>query len=109
MQNGTLEDIKTWKSKYHPDPTDLLTELLEDINFVESYVFDYNQFIDSGKTGYIRMQIFYTGATNKAEIQAVVSQFKKARERFFEISHSSSISPVYIGTLTGSVKSMAGS
>ena len=36
----------------------------------------------------IRMTIFYTEATNKTRIQVVVAQFKKTRERFFEISHS---------------------
>ena len=58
-------------------------------------------------TGYVRMQIFYTDTTNKAEIQTVVDKFKKARERFFKTSHSSLMSPVPIGTLTGSAKSMA--
>ena len=104
---GPWKNIESWKSNYHPDPTYLVTELPEDIDFVESYVFDCNRFIHPGKTGYVRMQNFYTEATNEAEIQAVVAQFKKTRERFFEISHSNSISHVHIGTLTDSVKSMS--
>ena len=33
---GPWRSIKSWKSNYHPDPTDLLTELPEDTEFVES-------------------------------------------------------------------------
>ena len=33
--------------------TDLLTELQEEVNFVESYVYDYNRFISPGKTCYV--------------------------------------------------------
>ena len=87
MKFGNLSTIQTQQ-----------IQLQEDIDFVKSYVFDYNRFI-----------IFYTEATTKAEIQAVAAQFKKIRENFFEISHSNSISPVHIGTLPDSVKSMENS
>ena len=92
-----------------PIPNRFINGLPEDINFIESYCFDYNRYIDYGKTGYAIIYIFYTKATNKAEIQAVVVQFKKTKERFFEIFHSNSISHVHIGTLTSSVKSMENS
>ena len=59
---GHWKNIKSCKSNYHSNPIDLLTELPEDIDFAESYVFDYNQFIYPGKTGYVRMLIFYTEA-----------------------------------------------
>ena len=95
----------------HTTPTsaDLLTSLPDDVDFVESYVFDYNRFIGSGKTGYVRLHIYYSDMTSVSEIKSVVVQFKKARERFFEVSHSNATSPVHIGTLTGSVQSMANS
>ena len=86
---------------------DLLTVLPENIDFVESYVFDYNIFLGAGKTGYVRLHIFFSDQTSVPEIESVVSQFKKPRERFFEISHSNAISPVHIGCLTGSDRAMA--
>ena len=86
---------------------DLYKTLPEDIDFVESYVFDYNRFLSPGKTGYVRLHIFYSDSTSVSEIQGVVSQFKKPREQFLEMAHSNAISPVVIGTLTGSVKAMA--
>ena len=56
---------------------DLHNCLPEDIDFVESYVFDYNRFISPGKTGYVRLHIFYSDLTSLAEIKGVISQFKK--------------------------------
>ena len=43
------KNIKSWKSNYHPDYSDILTELQKGIDFVESYVFDNNRFIDYGR------------------------------------------------------------
>ena len=34
------KNIKSGIYNYHPDQTDLLTELPEDIDFVKSYIFD---------------------------------------------------------------------
>ena len=90
-----------------PRDRDLYKSLPDDIDVVESYVFNFNRFLAPGKTGYVRLQIFYTDLTNLAEIKGVISQFKKPREQFLEISHSNAISPVTIGTLTGSVKAMS--
>ena len=87
--------------------TDLFTTFPEDIDLVESYVYDYNRFISLGKTGYVRLRIFYADSTSPAEIQGIAAQFKKPREQFLELSHSEAISPVNLGTLTGSVKAMS--
>ena len=35
--------------------TDLLTELPEDIDFAETYVYDFNRFLSFGKNGYVRL------------------------------------------------------
>ena len=51
------KNIKLGNLSNTQTPTDLLTELPEDIEFSELYVFDYNQFIDPGNTGYARMKI----------------------------------------------------
>ena len=59
---------------------DLFKILPEDIDFVESYVFDYNRFLSPGKTGYIRLNIFYSDLINPSEIQGVVATFKRPRE-----------------------------
>ena len=86
---------------------DLLSELPEDLDEVESRVYDFNRFFSAGKTGYVRMNIFYTDATTESEICATTSQFKKPRERFFDKAHSDAASPINIGCLTGSVAAMA--
>ena len=86
---------------------DLHKFLPDDVDLVESYVFGYNRFISPGKTGYVRLHIFFSDFTSLAEIQGVISQFKKPREQFLELSHSDAISPVIVGTLTGSVKAMS--
>ena len=103
---GPQRKIESWKYICHPNLKHLLTDLSEDINFVKSYILNYSRFIDPGMTGYVRMKIFYTEATNIAEIQVVVAQFKKPIKSFFEISYSNLISHVYICTLTGSMKSL---
>ena len=86
---------------------DLLKELPEEVNFVESYVYDYSRFLRLGKTGYVRLHVFYSEETSLAEIQSVIDQFRIPRTQFLEIAHSNAISPVTIGTLTGSVEAMA--
>ena len=55
---------------------DLLKVLPEDIDFVESYVFDYNRFISPGKTGYVQLHIFFSDSTNISEITSVIHLFK---------------------------------
>ena len=47
-----------------PKLEDLFTDLPEDIDLVEYYVFDYNRFLASGKIGYVRMNIFYNNKKN---------------------------------------------
>ena len=65
------------KSPYNPTPEDLLAVPSVDINFVESYVFDYNRFLSPEKNGYVRMNIFYSNLTSLAKIKLIVAQFKK--------------------------------
>ena len=90
-----------------PRSTDLFTTLPIDLDFVESYIFDFNIFIQPGKNGYVRLQIYYFPLTSTSEIQSVCSQFRASRVRWLEISHSNAVKPVHIGCLTGSVRAMA--
>ena len=90
-----------------PRLTDLLTELPNDVDFVESYTFDFNRFIQPGKNGYVRLHLYYTSTTSTSEIQSVCSQFRATRIRWLELSHSNAVKPVHIGCLTGSVRAMA--
>ena len=98
--------VKQWVLIKYLNPKDVLTELPEDVDFIESYIFNYNHFIPLDRTGNIHVHIFYLDFTNLAEIQAIVTQIKDSRERFFEDAHSDAISPVRVGTLTSSVKVM---
>ena len=59
---------------------DLLTELPEDVDFVESYIFDYNIVWHREKPGYVKLNIYYTDLTSIPDIQSVVIQLKKPRE-----------------------------
>ena len=86
---------------------DLFKTLPENIDLVESYIYDYNRFISPGKTGYVRLNIYFSNDTSVSEILGVTSQFKKPREQFLERAHSEATSPMVIGTLTGSVAAMA--
>ena len=52
--------------------SDFLTNLPEDIDFVEFYVYDYNMFLSPGKTGYVSCT-FYSHHTNLSEIQTVTA------------------------------------
>ena len=88
---------------------DLIRELPEEVDFVESYVYGYSRFLRLGKTGYVRLHVFYSEDTSLAEIKSVIEQFRIPRTQFLEVSHSNAISPVTIGTLTGSVEAMANS
>ena len=102
--------VGPWKlqgRKTHLKMKDLVKELPEEVNFVESYVYDYSRFLRLGKTGYVRLHVFYSEETSLAEIQSVIDQFRIPRTQFLEVSHSNAISPVTIGTLTGSVEAMA--
>jgi hypothetical protein len=95
------------QSKSSLKEKDLLKILPENIDFAESYVYDYNRFISPGKTGYVRLHIYFSNFTSVSEILGVTSQFKKPREQFLELAHSDATSPVTIGTLTGPVGAMA--
>ena len=87
--------------------TDLITELPEDIDFVETYVYDFNRFLAFGKNGYVRLNFFYSESTSLPEIEQVISQFKIPRVQFLEKAHSDALVPTTVGTLTGSVEAMA--
>ena len=53
--------VGSWKPKdksTQPRTSKLLTVLHEDVDFVESYVFDFNRFLALGKTGYSILNIF---------------------------------------------------
>ena len=97
-----LKDTKTQLKA-----SDLITELPEDIDFAETYVYDFNRFLSFGKNGYVRLQFYYSDTTSLPEIEQVISQFKIPRVQFLEKAHSDAISPTTIGTLTGSVEEMA--
>ena len=62
-----------------PKLKDLLTELPIDVDFVESYIYDFNRFIQPGKNGYVRPHIYYSSATSPSEIQSVCSLFRATR------------------------------
>ena len=53
-----------------------LTNLPEDIDFVESYIFDYNRFLALGKNLYVKLNIFYSDLTNLSDIKSAVIQLK---------------------------------
>jgi hypothetical protein len=112
LTNKTFCRVGPWKPKDKTTKlrtSDLLTELPEDVDFVESYVFDFNRFLALGKTGYVRLNIFYSEETSLLEIKGVIDQFRIPRIQFMELARSNAISPVQIGTLTGSVEAMANS
>ena len=99
-----------WKmkdSKTHLKVHDLLSELPEDIDFAETYIYDFNRFLALGKNGYVRLNFFYSDSTSLPEIEQVIAQFKIPRTQFLEKSHSDALVPKTIGTLTGSVEAMA--
>ena len=56
---------------------------------------------------YFRLQLFHGDDTMVSEIKSTAGQFKLSKERFLEEAYSDATSPVHIGTLTGSVTSMA--
>lgn len=78
----------------------------EDVDLVERYVFGYNRFISGGQRAYIRVQLFHCPSTNVSSINSIVSTFRQPRMQFFSPAHSNAISPLQIGTLTGSVAEM---
>lgn len=111
LTNKLPVKVGPWKynslSKIKPMQSEFYTCLPEDVDIVEAYVFDYSRFLRAGKSGYFRLQLFFGDDTSASEIKSVAAQFKKPKERFFEEAYSDAISPVHIGTLTGSVAAMA--
>ena len=101
--------VGPWKLKKNSQlrNSDLIKVLPEDVDFVEAYVYDFNRFLNLGKFGYVRLNIFYSDETSLPEIKGVIDQFRIPRVQFMEIARSNAISPVEIGTLTGSVEAMA--
>ena len=80
------------------------------MDIVETYVFDYNQFISPGGKIYCGLNFpFETFKTNKAQIAAVTNSSKNPRLKFLQPAHSNSTLPVQMGTFTGSTKSMVDS
>ena len=85
-----------------------LKELPENIDVVEKYVFDYNRFLSPGKNIYCRIKLVYNpNKTSSSEIESVISNFRKPRVQHMILSHSDALSPVQMGTLTGSVRAMS--
>ena len=85
-----------------------LKELPENVDTVEKYVYDYNRFLSPGKNLYCRIKLVYNpNKTSSSEIESVISTFRKPRVQHMIVSHSDALSPVQMGTLTGSVRAMA--
>ena len=82
-------------------------KLPEDIDIVERYVYKFDRFIFPVDRVYCRLNIYYDSATSIAKIESIVRKFKKPRLQSFQIFHSDAISPIQIGSLTGSVQNMA--
>ena len=75
---------------------------------VEKYVFDFDRFISAGSNLYCRIKLVYNpNKTSISEIESVISRFRKPRVQNMNILHSDALSPMPMGTLTGSVKAMA--
>ena len=95
---------------WNPEPGDtnkFLKELPEDVDIVEKYAHDFNRFLSPGKKLYCQLNVFYNSSrTSIAEIESVISGFKKPRVQFMSLAHSDAISPIQMGTFTGSVKEM---
>ena len=71
LTNKITCHIGPWKQKDKKTKLkkeDLLTQLPDDVDFVESYVYDFKRFLTLGKTGYVRINIFYSDDTNISEI-----------------------------------------
>ena len=83
-----------------------LTELPEDLDIVEKYVYDFNRFYSPGDRAYCRINIQYK-AGSLGEIESVISGFKNKRIQFMQLAHSDAVSPIAMGTLTGSVRGFA--
>ena len=85
-----------------------LKELPEDVDVVEKYAFDFNRFLSPGKNVYCRLNLYYNlKKISISEIESVIAGFKKPRVQHMSLSHSDAISPIQMGTFTGSVKAMA--
>ena len=97
----------TAKLSIKPTSSELFLCLPEDVNVGETYVYDYRRFIRAGKSCYFRFQLFYDDDTTILEIKSIAAQFKQPKEIFLEVPFSDVVSPVHIGTLTGSVAEMA--
>ena len=96
---------------WNPDSSSkntFLKELPENVDVVEKYVYDYSRFISPGRNLYCRLNLFYnTKKTSQSEIECVIAGFKQPQIQHMSISHSDAISPVEMGTFTGSVRAMA--
>ena len=53
------------------------------------------------------MNMYFKPPKSLGEIVAVTSGFKKKMKQFLQLAHSDAISPIAMGSLTGSVKEMA--
>ena len=75
---------------------------------VEKYVYDFNRFISPGGRLYCCINLHYDPSkTSPAEIEGITQGFKKPRIQFMQKAFSDAPSPIQMGSLTGSVKSMA--
>ena len=61
------------KSKIKPTSTEFYTCLPEDVDIMETNVFNYSRFIRAGKTRYVRLQLYYDDNTTLAEIKSVAA------------------------------------
>ena len=53
------------------------------------------------------MYFFNPKKASISEIEGVTAGFKKAGAQFFTVAHSDALSPIQIGSFTGSVRAMA--
>lgn len=85
----------------------LLTEIPEDLDIAEKYLYDFTQFYSPGDRYYCRINMLYKAPDSYAEIQSVISSFKQKMKQSLQVAHLDALSPVAMVTLTRSVKCFA--
>ena len=77
LTNNLPVKVGPWKfddrSKIKPLSSEFYTCLPEDVDIIEAYIFNYNQFIRAGKTGYFWLQLFYGDTTPLSELDSVAA------------------------------------
>ena len=85
-----------------------LFKIPEDLDIIEKYMFDFNCFISSGGKLSCLLNVYFDNKkTSISEIGGVAQSFRKLMMQFLQLAHFDATSPIQVGTVTGSVKSMA--